>query len=175
MVDEAGNVLGPGIKGLVRVRIIDGLSGYLDDEVATRTFFRDGYFYPGDVGMFGHDGRLSLCGRASDVINVLGDKIATGPIEQALQDSLCVECVCILSVESTEGNDEINVVIQTGRPIEPADIVAAENAARSAFMRVPMRVVFIDKLPRNEMGKIERLALKRQLIMARAGKPSRRV
>ncbi len=37
-------------------------------------------------------------------------------------------------------------------------------------MRVPMRVVFIDKLPRNEMGKIERLVLKQQLIMARAGK-----
>src|SRR5271169_558058 len=68
----------------------------LDDEVATRAFFYDGYFYPGDLGMFGHDGRLSLRGRASDVINVLGDKIATDPIERALQDRLGAEGVCIL-------------------------------------------------------------------------------
>jgi len=52
---------------------------------ATRDFFRDGYFYPGDVGLFGPDGRLSLRGRVSEVVNVLGLKIATGGIEQALQ------------------------------------------------------------------------------------------
>ncbi len=174
VVDEAGNVLGPGTEGLVRVRIIDGLSGYLDDEVATRRFFRDGYFYPGDVGMLGHDGRLSLRGRASDVINVLGDKIATDPIERALQDRLGAEGVCILSIESTGADDEIHVVIQSRRPIEPPEIEVAGNAELGAIKGVPVRIVFIEKLPRNEMGKIERLVLKRQLIMARQGKPSHR-
>ena len=174
VVDEAGKVLGPGREGLVRVRIIDGLSGYLDDEVATRTFFRDGYFYPGDMGIFGHDGRLSLRGRASDVINVLGDKIATDPIERALQDRLGAEGVCIVSIENTTGDDEIHVVIQSSRPIEPAKIEAAGNAELGPIKRVPVRVVFIEKFPRNEMGKIERLVLKRQLILARAGKPGHR-
>ena len=174
VVDEVGNVLGPGREGLVRVRIIDGLGGYLDDEVATRTFFGDGYFYPGDMGMFGDDGRLSLRGRASDVINVLGDKIATDPIERALQDRLGAEGVCILSIENTGGDDEIYVVIQSSRPIEPAKIVAAGDAELGPIKRVPARFVSVEKLPRNEMGKIERLVLRQQLISACADKPSDR-
>jgi acyl-coenzyme A synthetase/AMP-(fatty) acid ligase len=157
----------------VRIRIIDGLSGYLDDEVATRAFFRDGYFYPGDLGMFGNDGRLSLRGRASDVVNVLGDKIATDPIERALQDRFGAEGVCILSIESKDAAEEMHVVIQANRRIEPAEIEAAKNTELRVIKRVPLRIVFIDQLPRNDMGKIERLALKQQLILARAGKQVR--
>jgi acyl-coenzyme A synthetase/AMP-(fatty) acid ligase len=170
VVDEADNALGAGREGLVRVRIIDGLAGYLDDESATHAYFRDGYFYPGDIGLFGADGRLSLRGRASDVINVLGDKIAAGPIEQALQDRLGAEGVCVLSMTSTDASDEIIVVIQSGRPLEPAAIQVAVSAELGMVKRIPVRAVLIEKLPRNAMGKIERLVLRRQLILASAGR-----
>ncbi|MEP7063350.1 MAG: class I adenylate-forming enzyme family protein [Betaproteobacteria bacterium] len=170
VVDEADNVLGRGREGLVRVRIIDGLAGYLDDEPATRAYFRDGYFYPGDIGLFGVDGRLSLRGRASDVINVLGDKIAVGPIEQALQDRLGAQGVCVLSMTTMDAGDEIVVVIQPHRPLEPAAIQVAVNAELGMVKRIPVRAVVIAKLPRNEMGKIERLVLRRQLILASEGR-----
>jgi acyl-coenzyme A synthetase/AMP-(fatty) acid ligase len=163
VVDEAGNVLGPGTEGLIRVRIIDGLTGYLDDETTTREFFRDGFFYTGDLGLFGPDGRLSLRGRASDVINVLGDKIATGSVERTLQDRLGVEGVCIVSIQNAAGEDEIYLVVQSARPIELAKITAAGGDKLAKIRRVPVRVVFRDKLPRNEMGKIQRLVLKQQL------------
>jgi acyl-coenzyme A synthetase/AMP-(fatty) acid ligase len=171
VVDEASAVLGPWQEGFVRVRIIDGLTGYLDDEVATRTFFHDGYFYPGDLGMFGDDGRLSLRGRASDVINVLGDKIATDPIERALQDRLGAEGVCILPVPNAQGDEEIHVVIQCSRRLRQAELEAAKKAELAAIRPAPMRIVFIDKLPRNEMGKIKRLELSRQLQLARQARP----
>jgi acyl-coenzyme A synthetase/AMP-(fatty) acid ligase len=169
VVDEAGNVLGPGTEGLIRVRIIDGLTGYLDDETTTREFFRDGFFYPGDLGQFGPDGRLSMRGRASDVINVLGDKIATGPVERALQERLGVEGACIVSIQNTAGEDEIYLVIQSARPIKTARIAAAGGDELAAIRRAPVRVVFRDKLPRNEMGKIQRLVLKQQLLTPRTG------
>ena len=175
VVDEAHNVLAPGNEGLVRIRIIDGLHGYLDDEAATRAFFRDGYFYPGDLGMLGADGRLSLHGRASDVVNVFGDKIATGPIEQMLQDGLGAEGVCVVSLRNVAGNDEIYVAIQAGRPLDRAKVKVAVNAVLGTLKRLPARAVFIDKLPRNEMGKIERLKLKRQLTAMLADKSGRGV
>lgn len=175
VVDEAHNVLEPGNEGLVRVRIIDGLSGYLDDEEATRAFFRDGYFYPGDIGMFGADGRLSLRGRASDVVNVFGDKIATGPIEQALQDKLGAEGVCVVSINNAAGNDEIYVAIQTDHVLDPEEVKVAVNAELGTLKRLPVRAVFIKMLPRNEMGKIERVELKRQLAAAIADKRGRGV
>lgn len=164
VVDEAGNVLAPGNEGLIRSRIIDGLTGYLDDEATTREFFRDGFFYSGDVGMFGPDGRLQMRGRASDVINVLGDKIATAPVEQALQDKLGAEGVCIVSVQGAEAVGEIYLVIESRRRIASSEIDSAGIAELESIRRVPVRVLFVDKLPRNEMGKIQRLVLKQQLL-----------
>jgi acyl-coenzyme A synthetase/AMP-(fatty) acid ligase len=173
VVDDVGNTLGPGHEGAVRIRIIDGLAGYLDEGEATREFFRDGWFHPGDVGLFGADGRLSLRGRESDVINLFGDKIATGPIEQALQDRLGVDGVCVLTVTDANGSDAIYVVIQSSRPLDSAAIGAARNAELALFRKMPVHAVAIAKLPRNAMGKVERLALKRQLVAALADKSRR--
>ena len=71
---------------------------------------------------------MSLRGRASDVVNVLGNKVATGPIEQALQDRLGVDAVCIVSIRGKETDDEIHIVIEATRRIERADVEAAARA-----------------------------------------------
>ena len=170
VVDEADRVLGPEQLGFVRVRVIDGVQGYLDDAAATREFFRDGYFYPGDVGMLGTDGRLSLGGRASDVVNVLGTKVATGPIERALEDRLGADGVCIVALQGDESEDEIHLAIQSRRRIELAELEAAADAALGPIKRVPVRIVFVESFPRNEMGKIQRLVLLQQLSLANKAK-----
>ncbi len=167
VVDEAGNVLPPGREGMIRVRILDGIAGYLGDEAASREFFHDGYFYPGDVGVFGADGRLSLRGRVTDVVSVLGDKVATGSIERALQDRLGANGVCLIGIPGAMGDEEIHLVIESSRRFERAEIEAAANAELGIIKRVPVRFDFTAKLPRNEMGKIRRLALKQLLLRAR--------
>ncbi|MEO8305643.1 MAG: fatty acid--CoA ligase family protein [Betaproteobacteria bacterium] len=166
VVDEAGVVCAPGQEGLIRVRIIDGLKGYLEDEAATREFFRDGFFYPGDLGVLGADGRLSLHGRASDVVNVLGHKVATAPLERALQDRLGVDGVCIVSIRGGSGDDEIHVAIQSGRKITPAEWDAAATIELAMMRRVPVHVDFIDALPKNAMGKVVRQQVKEQVLEA---------
>jgi long-chain acyl-CoA synthetase len=168
VVDDAGRVLGPGQEGLVRSRILDGITCYLDDEAATRAFFRDGYFYPGDLGMFGQDGRLTLRGRVADVINILGDKIATGPMERALQDRLGADGVCILTLDGAHADDGVYIVIQSARTIEQAEITAAAKAELGPITGVTMHFCMVKDLPRNDMGKIQRLVLKEQLRVMRA-------
>ena len=84
VVDDAGHTLAPGQLGHVRARVLDGLSGYMGDETTSQIFFREGWFYSGDLGTFRADGRLALGGRVTDVVNVLGNKLATGPMERAL-------------------------------------------------------------------------------------------
>jgi acyl-coenzyme A synthetase/AMP-(fatty) acid ligase len=167
VVDETGAMLEPGHEGMIRVRIIDGLAGYLDDEEATRAYFRDGYFYPGDLGVLGTDGRMSMRGRASDVVNVLGNKVATAPIERALEDRLGVEGVCIVSIPGDEPDDEIHVVIEAKRRPTLAELDAAGRIELGLIARVPVKVDFIDELPRNDMGKVQRLVLKQRLIQSR--------
>lgn len=170
VADDDGNVLAPGREGLVRVKILDGLRGYLDDPEATRAFFREGYFYPGDLGVFGDDGRLSMRGRASDVINLFGDKIATGPLEQALERTLGVDAVCVVAIDGARGDSAIYVVIERGGGLAPADVAAAAKAELRVFRRLQIRAVLVDRLPRNAMGKIDRRVLRRELAATIEGR-----
>jgi acyl-coenzyme A synthetase/AMP-(fatty) acid ligase len=163
VVDAQDRPLGPGREGRLRVRITDGLAGYLGDEAATREHFRDGWFYPGDLGLLRPDGRLALHGRASDVVNVLGNKIATAPIEQALRDRLRVSAVCIVTLPEATVEDELQMVIETSRALADDEIVAAVEAEFGPLRALPVRVRFTDALPRNEMGKVLRTLLRQQL------------
>ncbi len=168
VVDEAGKVLPPGQVGLLRTRIIDGVSGYLYDEAASREFFRDGYFYTGDLAEFRADGRLTLHGRQSDVINVLGRKIATGPLESTVQNRLDAEAVCIVCPYLENGGVEIHVVIQSSRPIAEEEWKPVIHSELERHFGLPVWVSFVQDLPRNEMGKIQRKLLVQQILDGKA-------
>ena len=167
VVDDEGRVLPAGRIGSVRIRPLGDVRGYLHDEEATRTFFRDGYFYPGDLGMFRADGRLALHGRVTDVINILGSKIAAGPIEEALQRTLQVSGVCVFSLPNAVAEEEIHVAIETARPIDQTRL--ADALGRELQDVSDVLVHFIDALPRNHMGKIQRDVLKKSAASFTAG------
>lgn len=158
VVDEEDRVRPTGQLGMVRVDVVDGITGYLNDEAATRAFFRSGYFYPGDIGVLRSDGRLALYGRMTDVVNILGSKIATGPIEEALQHELGVSGVCVLSLQNKLAEEEIHVVVETARPIEQARLAVA--LGRELPGASSAHVHFVETLPRNDMGKIQRDVLR---------------
>ena len=88
IVDESDRPVPTGEIGRVRVGTEGGPTGYLNDEAATRAFFKDGFFYPGDLAVMRSDGRMALQGRVTDIINVRGDKISPAPIEDRLGELL---------------------------------------------------------------------------------------
>jgi acyl-CoA synthetase (AMP-forming)/AMP-acid ligase II len=161
VVDDGDQPVPAGQVGVVRIRTA-GVDGYQDDPETTRAFFRDGWFYPGDLGVVGTDGRLTLQGRVTDVINVLGDKVATTPIETALQERLDAEAVCVFSVPG-EGGEQVHVAIQPRGPIGAVDLKAALVAALPAGI-ADVDVHSVKAFPRNDMGKIDRTRLKDQLL-----------
>jgi len=166
VVDNDGNILPVGHEGLVRIRVMGGVTGYLHDEAASRAFFRGGYFYPGDLGVFRADGRLSLRGRMTDVINIGGNKSAAAPIEELLQRKLEVTGVCVLSLQNSEAEEEIHVVIETPRSVDKVRLAAS---LRGDLKDVPMSCVhFVEALPRNDMGKVLRNSV-RALVSSSAG------
>jgi acyl-coenzyme A synthetase/AMP-(fatty) acid ligase len=145
--------------GQMRVRMNRSAS-YLGDPDATSLFFRDGYFYPGDLAVMREDGRLALRGRVTDVINVLGSKYAALPIEIALQEQLRAQAVHVFSHPGQDG-EEVHVVIQPGPLITPG---ALKTALLESLPRIDhVRVHRVKSFPRNNMGKIERAVLKAQL------------
>ena len=162
IVDEADDPVSSGRMGLVRVRCAGMATAYLDDPDATREFFRHGFFYSGDLGSMTRDGRLVLHGRATNVLNAFGDKIAAEPIEMALQERLAAKGVCVFSVPTEGDGETLHVVIETREPIAKADLAAS---IRAEIPRFPdARVHFLASLPRAMTGKIDRLALRRLLL-----------
>ena len=162
VVDEADEPLPAGRTGMMRARILDGVSGYLNDEAASKAFFRDGWAYSGDLAKFDARGRLALCGRVTDVINVLGNKIATAPLEAALQERLLVKAVCLLSMPVQGTDDEVQMAIESDQPLPPAALKSAVNEVLKGLG--PVRAHLFNELPRNRMGKVMRLELQQRLL-----------
>ncbi len=172
VVDQSDRPLPTGQTGAIRIRAMDGVTGYLDDEEASRAFFRQGYFYSGDLGAFRADGRLVLQGRLTNVINVLGEKRAVEPIELELQDKFAAEGVCVFSVPLEGLDEELQIVIQSGPAINEAVL---GSFIRTQLPNACFRVHFVNDLPRNNMGKIDRAAV-RNLISGKlpATQPGKR-
>ena len=109
--------------------------------------------------LFRSDGRLALHGRVTNVINVLGDKKAAEPIEAALREALDADEVCILSMQGLGTDEELHVVVESRRKIGEAELKSALHKELPAFPHA--RVHFLDAMPRNASGKIDRAAVRR--------------
>jgi acyl-coenzyme A synthetase/AMP-(fatty) acid ligase len=103
----------------------------------------------------------------TDVINILGKKIASAPIEQALERDLGVSGVCVFSAQNEQFEEEVRVAIEVERRIEDtrlAPVLRREIPGAPGF-----RVSFFPAFPRNEMGKIRRIELRRLVASPPAG------
>jgi acyl-CoA synthetase (AMP-forming)/AMP-acid ligase II len=153
VVDEAGQTLPPGTLGHIRVRGDLVVSGY-DGEADGDGVFRDGWFYPGDLGSLGVDGLLRLAGREGDVLNLGGVKVAARAVEAAL-----------LEMPGVADAAAFTVADALGVPTLWAAVVGPERLAREALERFcqerlrdnfPKAVMQLPSLPRNAAGKLRR-------------------
>jgi acyl-CoA synthetase (AMP-forming)/AMP-acid ligase II len=167
IVDDLGRPVPPGVVGRLRVSSAGGPTRYLHDDAASREFFRDGFFYPGDLAMIREDGRIALQGRVTAVINVRGHKISPEPIELQLKEGLGVKEVCLFSMPDAAGEEEIHVIIETPAALAPDRLVAGLRQALSGFPHA--QVHYTTSLPRNAMGKVLRQAAREQALARFAG------
>lgn len=161
IVDSEDRIRPVGQEGLLRVRIIDGLKGYLHDDETSRAFFRDGCFYTGDLGVIRSDGRLALVGRVTDVVNVLGNKFAPGPIEEAVQREFAISGACIFSMPQANGEEAVHIAIESRQLVDLDRLGALLYTMLPGPFRAAVHLV--DPLPRNDMGKVQRNILKQML------------
>jgi acyl-coenzyme A synthetase/AMP-(fatty) acid ligase len=164
VVSESGQPIPVGEIGRVRLSTKDGPTGYLGNEAATKDHFKDGYFYPGDLAIARADGRIRLQGRFTDVINMHGDKLAPGPIEDQLCELLGVSGACLFSAQNENGEEELYVAIEANT-IEGERVRAALDSVLNAYPTVRFRCIL--SLPRNAMGKVLRQAVRTQVLAGR--------
>jgi malonyl-CoA/methylmalonyl-CoA synthetase len=147
-------------EGVVQIKGPSVTSGYWRDPKKTaEAFTADGYFITGDVGRLDPDGRLWLSGRVSDLIISGGLNVYPKEIELVLDELPgVVESAVIGAPHPDFGEAVVAVIVGVG---DEAAIIAAAKAQLAAF-KAPKRVLFVDELPRNAMGKVEKKALRVQ-------------
>jgi acyl-CoA synthetase (AMP-forming)/AMP-acid ligase II len=151
-VDEADNPLPPGIEGQLRIRSPDVVTGYFDNEMATREAFRDGWFYPGDIGSVTAEGVMIVTGRIGDFINYGGVKVNPRLIEQVLLSLPHVSQAVAFGVPDTDGLAQIWAAIVPEVPIDSATLNRV--CAQELGMCAPRFILQMKDLPRNENGKV---------------------
>jgi acyl-coenzyme A synthetase/AMP-(fatty) acid ligase len=162
VVDENDQPLPPNKLGEVRVLLDNNFTGYLNDPNASASFVKGSYFYPGDLGVLDGQGRIALHGRVTDVLNMMGNKRPSGPYEHALQDTLGLDGVCLMSEQGVDGEEQLHVILETALLIDEEILRRAALAHLDGFPAA--RFHFVDRYPRNAMGKVERFKLKRRLV-----------
>jgi len=157
IVDDAGRPLPVGEPGHIRVRGPGVASGYLDDPEATRRYFRDGWFHPGDVVERDRDGLLFVRGRSDDQMNVGGIKILPGEIESVALAHPDVRDAAAFAVPSEryEHLPALAVVLRQGGDRDAVRLFCVQRLGS----RAPRLVVVVSALPRNALGKVLRREL----------------
>ncbi len=151
---------GPGQAGMVQVRGPHLFAGYwcLPERTAA-DHTDDGWFVTGDIGHLDESGRLTLEGRAGDMIISGGENISPREIEACLDEAAgVVESAVVGQPDPDLG--EVVVAFLVGDPdLDPA-AVARTLDGRLARFKHPKRYVVVDELPRNAMGKVQKTELR---------------
>jgi long-chain acyl-CoA synthetase len=150
IVDGDDRPLPAGEVGLIRYRRHLQATEYHDDPVSSELAFRDGWFYPGDLGSL--DGqRLRLAGRASEIVNAGGVKIDPSRV-----DAIAIEQPGVLDAAGFATLDEMGMTqfalaVVTGEGFDPAMLTSTLTEV-FGWAR-PSILVKVDAIPRNAMGK----------------------
>jgi long-chain acyl-CoA synthetase len=132
------------------------MTGYWGDEEKTaQTITPDGWLRTGDRGWLDQEGYIFLAGRGDDMIIRGGENISPEEVEDVLHSHPKIEEAAVIGVPDPEWGQEPRavVVLKQGETITPEEIIEFCRTRLAGFKR-PRSVVFVDTLPRNQMGKV---------------------
>jgi malonyl-CoA/methylmalonyl-CoA synthetase len=150
----------PGAPGEIEVRGPSVFSEYWGQIEATRDAFRDGWFRTGDTAIV-ENGRYRILGRTNiDILKTGGHKVSALEIEEALREHPAVAECAVVGVPDAEWGERVAaaVVLNQGKAIDLSSFRLWAKELLAAH-KVPSRLLVLDALPRNAMGKVMKPAL----------------
>jgi acyl-coenzyme A synthetase/AMP-(fatty) acid ligase len=165
IVDELDRAVPAGVEGIVRISSEFGIDRYIDDPIESAEVFRDGWFYPGDLGSLTGDNLLVISGRQNDVLNAGGGKMAAEKVEAALLACKGVREAAVFMATSAIGVEEVWAAIVTSETVN-AESLRSHCRSLMPAVFVPSHIVPLERLPINATGKVDRKRLKDQVLGA---------
>ena len=165
IVDDDGiDVVTDGV-GEILVKGPNVFSGYWNLDAANRAAFTDaGYFRTGDLARWDADGYIRIVGRATDMIISGGENIYPKEIEQCLDRIEGVSESAVVGIDDADLGERVVAVLVTDPDCRPDEtkIIAGLKTQLAGF-KVPKQIYFVDELPRNTMGKVQKNKIKQAL------------
>jgi malonyl-CoA/methylmalonyl-CoA synthetase len=160
LVGENGEPVPLGKPGEIEVRGPSVFAEYWRQTKATRNAFRDGWFRTGDTALV-EDGRYRILGRTNvDILKTGGHKVSALEIEEALRAHPSVLECAVVGLPDEEWGQRVAaaVVLHEGQTLDLSSL-RAWSSASLAVHKLPSRLLVLDALPRNTVGKVIKPAL----------------
>jgi malonyl-CoA/methylmalonyl-CoA synthetase len=162
VTNDDGDVLPVNEIGNLQVRGPNVFSGYwkMPDKTAEE-FTGDGFFDTGDQGRIDEDGYVSIVGRAKDMVITGGLNVYPKEVENVIDELPEVRESAVIGVLHADfGEAVVAVVVPRDGTVLGESAVLRAAKDRLANYKIPKRVVFMDELPRNSMGKVQKSILR---------------
>lgn len=169
VVDDARQPLSAGQVGSIQVKGANIFKGYWrKPEKTAEEFTDDGYFVTGDQGSWSDDGYLSIVGRAKDMIITGGFNVYPKEVELVLDAIDGVKESAVIGLVDADFGEAVSAVIvaDTSASLTESAIITAAKQRLGSF-KVPKQIFFLEELPRNTMGKVQKNQLREQFSIAR--------
>ena len=160
LVGENGQPVAPGTAGEIEVRGPSVFAEYWGKPEATRDAFRDGWFRTGDTAVV-ENGVYRILGRTNiDILKTGGHKVSALEIEEALREHPAVAECAVVGVPDPEWGERVAaaVVLKDGGALDLPSLRAWAKEFLAAH-KLPSRLLVLDALPRNAMGKVTKPAI----------------
>ena len=148
--------------GEIEIKGPNVFAGYWRMPEKTRDeFTSDGYFRTGDMGEMLPNGYLRIVGRAKDVVITGGLNVYPKEVEEKIDALPGVAESAVIGVPDADLGEAVTAVVvaRPGHELSESDLIAALRSEIAHF-KVPKRVHFVDELPRNAMGKVQKNLLR---------------
>ncbi|MCB0559826.1 MAG: long-chain fatty acid--CoA ligase [Lewinellaceae bacterium] len=135
--------------------------GYWRNEAATRKAIVDGWFHTGDMARLDEEGYLFVVDRIKNMFISGGENVYPAEVERVLQTHASVSEAAVVGVPDARWGEvgKAFVVLRPGVVASEADLQDYCSSLLARF-KVPRYVIFVEELPKNDTGKINRAALK---------------
>jgi long-chain acyl-CoA synthetase len=161
-LDEDGRPLPADHVGEVAVRSPTAMTEYWRDPAQTAAVLADGWVHTGDLGYLDEDGYLHLAGRQKDAVVTGGETVHAVEVENALASLPAIVEAAVVGLPDATWGEAVTAVIvpRPGAELTPAAVIA-HCRARLPGYKCPKRVLFVDRLPKNGVGKVQKVELAR--------------
>jgi acyl-CoA synthetase (AMP-forming)/AMP-acid ligase II len=162
-----GNPVAPGERGELLVRGATVMNGYLNDpELTAATIDEDGWLHTGDIGLVNSQGYVQITGRLKDMFIVGGFNVYPAEVETAIREHESVRDVALIGIPD-ERLGEVGaafIVCEPGHELDPQALTGWCRGVLANY-KVPRVFVQLDELPLNSSLKVDKLVLRRRLIV----------